>query len=145
MNNIITTKELEKYIQSLYNRLLPVFQADGVYKALDVYFDVGTPKGIDGSFCYSDNQGYHFGVSDRGRQRANITTNSLKELAFVVLEEEIFWVAHDYEKQHRIEGQDSRRLLFQKIIQYWNVIGEEYADLARKDIKKILDKAPFID
>ena len=145
MNNIFTTKELEKHIHTLYDRIKPLAQADGVYRSLDDYFDTGTPRGFDGSFCYSDEKGYHYGVNERGKLITNFTTQSLVEIVFAVLEEEILWMAHDYERQHRIPGEDSRRQLFQKMMQYWNRIGGEYAARAGQDIKGTLIKAPFID
>ena len=145
MDGILTTKELEKHIHTLYDRIEPLAQADGVYRPLEDYFDIGTPKGIDGSFCYSDELGYHYGVNERGKQIMNIRTHSLVEIVFVVLEEQILWMAHDYERKHRIAGEDSRRQLFQKMIQYWNAIGGEYAVRAKQDIKETLVKAPFFD
>ena len=140
-----TTKELETHIRTIYAKLEPLARKDGVYKPLDDFFDVGTPKGQDGSFCYSDEKGYHFGVNERGLQRVNFVTQSLLEITYQVLSSDIFWMAVEYESAHRIEGQDIRRLLFKKEMQYWNVLGVDLAARAEQKIKESLAKAPFVD
>ncbi len=145
MKNILTTKELEKHVHTLYGRIKRLAQSDGVYRELNDYFDVGTPRGIDGSFCYSDEKGYHYGVNERGQLITNFTTQSLVEIVYAVISSEILWMAHDYERQHRIMGEDSRRQLFQKMMKYWNTIGGDYAERAKQDINETLIKAPFID
>jgi len=143
--NRYSTKELETYIHSLYARLEPVAKKDGVYRLLDDYFDTGTPGGRDGSFCYADDDGYHFGVNERGVLRVNVVTKSLSEIVFQVLWSDILWMAVEYEHAHRIKGQDFRRLMFKKMMQYWNVLGPEYSAQAEKKIADTLAQSPFQD
>lgn len=143
--NSYSTKELETYIRSLYAKLEPLAKKDNVYRELDDYFDTGTPGGRDGSFCYSNDDGYHFGVNERGALRVNIVTKNLSEIVFQVLWSDILWMAVEYEHAHRIKGQDFRRLMFQKIMQYWNALGPEYAELAEKKITDTLIQSPFQD
>lgn len=144
-NKRYTTKELELYIRTIYAKLEPIARKDGVYKPLDNYFDNSTPGGRDGSFCYSDDEGYHFGVNERGSLRVNIVTQSLAEITYQVLSSDIFWMAVEYESTHRVEGQDFRRLLFQKELQYWSILGNDFVEPAEQKIKETLIKAPFID
>ena len=144
MNNY-STKELQAHIRSLYAKLEPLAKKDDVYRELDDYFDTGTPGGRDGSFCYSNDDGYHFGVNERGALRVNIVTKNLSEIAFQVLWSDILWMAVEYEHAHRIKGQDFRRLMFQKIMQYWSALGSEYAEQAEKKITDTLIRSPFQD
>lgn len=144
-NHRYTTRELESYIQSVYAKLESLSKQDGVYRPLDDYFDIGTPNGQDGSFCYSDEEGYHYGVNERGLLRVNIVTQNLLEITYNVLSSDIFWMADEYESRHRIEGQDSRRLLFQKELQYWDSLGPEYKEKAQHKIQEWLSKAPYVD
>jgi hypothetical protein len=67
------------------------------------------------------------------------------EITYQVLSSDIFWMAVEYERAHRIEGRDIRRLLFQKEMQYWNVLGGDLATRAEKKIKESLAKAPYTD
>lgn len=143
--NHYSTKELESYIRSLYAQLESLAKKDGVYRQLDDYFDTGTPGGRDGSFCYSDNDGYHFGVNERGALRLNVVTKNLSEIVFQVLWSDILWMAVEYEHAHRIKGQDFRRLMFQKIIQYWNTLGPEFTEQAERKIADTLRQSPFQD
>ncbi len=140
-----STEKLETYVRSIYARLEPLAKKDGVYKQIDDYFDTGTPDGRDGSFCYSDNEGYHFGVNERGALRLNVVTKNLSEVVFQLLWSDILWMAVEYEHAHRIKGQDFRRLMFQKMMQYWNLLGPELAEQAEKKITDTLKQSPFQD
>lgn len=139
------TRELETHIRSIYARLEPLARKDGVYRPLDNYFDIGTPSSRDGSFCYSDDEGYHFSVHERGLLRTNLTTKNLTEITFLVLWSDILWMAVEYEYTHRISGQDFRRLMFQRMMCYWNALGPEYAEQAKRKIDDTLTKSPFND
>lgn len=86
-----TTKKLERYIRAIYAKIEPLARQDGVYKPLDDYFDTGTPGGRDGSFCYSDKEGYHFGVNERGELRVNVVTQGLAEIKYQVLSSDVFF------------------------------------------------------
>lgn len=147
MNRIqhYATGELENHIRSIYARLEPLAKKDGVYRPLDDCFDTGTPNGQDGSFCYSDDEGYHFAVNERGSLRTNLTTKSLTEITFQVLWSDVLWMAVEYEHAHRISGQDFRRQMFQKMMYYWGVLGPEYAEQAKRKIDDTLAKSPFND
>ena len=138
-----STEKLGTYVRSLYARLEPLAKKDGVYRQIDEYFDTGTPGGRDGSFCYSDRDGYHYGGIERGELRTNVVTKNLSETVFWILSSDIFLMAVDYERAHRIKGQDFRRQMFQKRKQYWNLLGPEYAEQAEKEITDILLRSQF--
>ena len=141
----LTTEELREHVHSVYARIEPVAKRDGVYRPLDVWFGRGTPNGRDGQYCYANEEGYHYGVIERGQQIRSISTQNLIEITFLALSSDVFWMAGIYECKNRIEGQDFRRLLFQKEMQYWNALGPEYAVLAEQKIRETLAKAPFMD
>ena len=144
-NRRYTTKELEAHIRAVYKKLSPLAREEGVYKELDDNFDSGTPNGQDGSFCFSDEHGYHYCVVERGQLRVNVTTQSLSEITYQVLSSDIFWMAVEFESIHRIKGRDFRRLLFQKEMQYWSILGESLAERAAQKIAETLQKAPYQD
>ena len=145
MNNYLSTQDLEQYIRKVYSKIEPYAKMDGVYKPLDDFFDVGTPGGQDGSFCYSDEDGYHFGINERGVLRTNIITQNLDDVTYQLLRSDIFWMSFEYERKNRVEGQDNRRMMFDKMLQYWSVIGEYYVEREKKKISEALKNNPFVD
>jgi len=146
MNKFLSTQQLEQYIRSAYAKIEPYAKKDGVYKPLNDYFAKETPNRRPGSFCYANEEGYHFGVIDiRGNLRTNIVTQSISDITYQVLRDDIFWMSVDYEKKNRVDGQDNRRIMFDKNIQYWRAINEEFAERERKKINETLRENPFVD
>src|SRR4051812_25189682 len=60
----------------------------------------------------ADSCGYHYVVVERGQELRRDTTHDLDELLYHVFESVTFSLACDYERAHRIAGQDFRRQLF---------------------------------
>ncbi len=54
-----------------------------------------------------------------------------------------FDAAAIYEAKNRILGQDFRRIMFSKELQYLNAIGKEYAEMAELEYDNILKVNPF--
>ncbi len=145
MNNYLSTQDLERYIRAVYAKIEPYAKKDGVYKPLDDFFDNGTPGGQDGSFCFSDDEGYHFGVNERGVLRTKIVTQNLNDITYQLLRSDIFWMAFEYERKNRVKGQDNRIMMFDKMLQYWSVIGEYYVEREKKKINEVLINNPFVN
>ena len=138
--------EFEQHIRNSYKKVEPYARHDGVYKSFEAFFDVGTPGGQPGSFCYSDEEGYHLGVVDvRGNISTNIATQSLFEITYQVLHNYIFWMSFEYERNNRIEEQDNRRVMFDKMLEYWGVIGNKFSEREQQKINEALEGNPFVD
>ncbi len=91
MNTFLSTQELETHFRNTYAKVEPYARRDEVYAPLDNYFAKGTPGVQPGSFCYADDNGYHFGAIDiRGNVILNIVTQSLSEITYQVLRNNIF-------------------------------------------------------
>jgi len=145
MSNFLSTKELEKHIKDTYTRVESYAREDNVYKPLDVYFDIGTPHGEPGDSCYSDDEGYHIGGIEIRGDLTTTVTDSLFEATYQVLRDNIFWMSAQYELKNRVKGQDSRRIMFDRRLQYWNAIGEEFAEREEARINEVLERNPFVD
>ena len=145
LNNYYPTKNLKDYILELYQRLENMTKKDGVYKPLDIRFETADSGFSNGEYCFTDDKGYRFISLERGMIIDSKITDNLFEIAYWTIESAIFWMALEYEKRHRIKHQDNRRMLFAKEIQYFEAIGDEYAQRARLEIESILKKAPFQD
>jgi hypothetical protein len=65
-------------------------------------------------------------VSERGHEFERRSTNDIDELLYWIFESATFSMAADYELHHRIEGQDSRRLLFTKHLELMGAIQPEW-------------------
>lgn len=72
-------------------------------------------------------------------------TQSLSEITYQVLRDEIFWMSFDYERKTRIDGQDTRRIAFDKNIEYLNYISKEFAEYERQKLNIALKENPFVD
>lgn len=144
-NERFSTSELEEHIKNIYAKIEPIARKDGVFKPLDDCFGNGTPNNRDGSFCYSDKEGYHYCVMERGLLTTNIVTSNLNEITYLVISSDVFWMAVNFERKNRVAGKDFRRLLFQKELEYWSILGNGFLEKAENKIKESIEKAPFVD
>ena len=141
--NFYSTKQLEAHICGLYDKVVAITKSDGVYESIQTIFS--SKFFIDGRYCFSANDGYHFCYVERGVVSEEKVTKSLLEIVYCVLESQILEMAVNYECKHRIEKQDSRRMIFSKALQYLNAIGKEYAEMAELEYDNILKVNPFRD
>ena len=139
------TDELRQLIEGLYLKLKSAARNDGVFMQLKVFWGHDAHHGREGIFCYSDEDGYHCGANDRGILVEDATTQDLVEIVYLALSTNISSMASKYELHHRIKGKDSRRLMFQKDLEYWGLLGEEYQRFAEQKIQEILKDYPFND
>lgn len=54
-------------------------------------------------------------------------------------------MSFDYERKTRIDGQDTRRIAFDKKIEYLNYISKEFAEYERQKLNIALRENPFVD
>lgn len=144
-NKLYTTKELEKYITNRYDRTELLTRRDAVYTPLKAAFSKCTPNSPEGDYCFADTDGYHFCTVERGIIRDDTVTKSLFDISFAVIESQVFWIAVEYERKHRINNQDSRRIIFSKELQYLDEIGDDYRQRAELEINETLRENPFQD
>jgi hypothetical protein len=92
-----------------------------------------------------DSRGYHLVVEDRGREQSRLTTQDVDELLFHIFKSTAFTLAGDYESRHRIEGQDSRRLLFQRQVELLSRLSSRWAEREAEEQRRVLAEYPFDD
>jgi hypothetical protein len=141
-NKFLSTNELEGHITGLWSKIAVAAADDGVYWPFLITFTAD--KGEEGR-CYSDDDGYHYRYFERGILRQDEATSDLSEITFIALESSVHPLASRYECKHRIKGQDFRRLLFEKELQYFSIIGEEYKRKIEAKINKVLESVPYKD
>jgi hypothetical protein len=140
-----STCELGKYISKEYEKIAVMAKKEGVYEPLSTHFTECTSHSLEGDYCFSDDEGYHFCSIERGAINSNRITKSLFDIAYWVIESQIFWLAVEYERKHRIKNQDSRRMIFSKELQYLGEMGEDYRDRAEAEINETLSQNPYQD
>lgn len=116
-----------------------------MFTPLKTSFSKCTQNSPEGDYCFADTDGYHFCTAERGSIRDDTVTKSLFNISYVVIESQVFWFAVEYERKHRINNQDSRRIIFSKELQYLNEIGDDYRQRADLEINETLKKNPFQD
>ena len=107
-----TTDELKTHINEVYAKLKPTAEKDAVYTQSNVDFANEMPYGLEGTYCYADKDGYHYRYVERGSVQRHDITQSLFEATYWVIESQIFSMAVEYERKHRISNLDSRRIMF---------------------------------
>ena len=145
MKNLIDTNALVKYVLSLYNIAIPLMKADGICMPLNAIFRENVPTDNEGEFCFTDFDRYHFRALERGVILRDNTTQSLSEITYWAIKNDVSEASAIYESKNRIPNQDFRRVMFAKRLHYFEAIGTEYAQIACAEIGIILKKAPFQD
>jgi hypothetical protein len=92
-----------------------------------------------------EKNGYHYVILEKGQEIKHQVTKNLDELLYWTFKDITFEMACDYEVKNRIEGQDFRRLLFDKQLELINLINEEFSLLLKSDIEGKLKKYNFKD
>jgi hypothetical protein len=88
---------------------------------------------------------YQYVVTERGTEFERKRTDDADELLYWLMADVVFSVASEYELTHRIEGQDFRRLLFQKEIELMGQLSANWSERKRREIEHILSDHPFDD
>jgi Immunity protein 63 len=105
--------------------------------------------GVSRDFGYPhievDSAGYHYVVVERGQELKRITTPQLDELLYTVFESIAFSLAGRYEVNHRIKGEDCRRLMFGYQVELLAMLDPTWAARCAAKHRQILEKNPFQD
>lgn len=88
---------------------------------------------------------YHHVVVERGIELERRSTTDYQELLCWVFADVTHQMAFEFELHHRVEGQDARRLAFRRQLELMALLGPVFEDRARRNIERILRKAPYRD
>lgn len=141
-----STSELEEYIQNRYFLIKDIAEKDNLYLPLDVLFtNTSLLSKVEGTHCYADEEGYHYVYSERGTVWKHEITYDLFAITYWVIQPNIFTMSCEYELNNRIDTQDSRRIIFQKELQFFEAMGQEYLNRILSEINCTLIKYPYHD
>lgn len=88
---------------------------------------------------------YHYVAVERGAEVFRESTSDLDELLYWIFEGVTFSMACAYELEHRIPGQDFRRLMFSKQVELLTSIDPAMGRRVEDEIAQTLRGAPFND
>jgi hypothetical protein len=124
------------YPRNVYGQIL------SFAKSIPVTFDV--PKGDATPFIEMRNGQFHFVISERGCEFERVSGNP-DEILALLFEGITFDLAGQFELRHRINGQDSRKLLFSKQVDLLTLLNAEWAQSVSEKQRKTLQEFPFSD
>jgi len=99
----------------------------------------------DGASIYVENSKYYYIIMERGQLNKLFESKDLEEVLYPLFESITFSLASDYELNHRIKNEDSRRLLWKKQLELLEKINRNFFVKCQIEIEEILKIAPFND
>ena len=91
------------------------------------------------------NNSYKYIFMERGFKFDEWETDNLDELLFWIMRDKVFSISSKYEFINRIDGEDSRRVLFSKQLQLMSILNLEWWKKMNEEIQEILRKSPYSD
>jgi hypothetical protein len=92
-----------------------------------------------------DAEGYQLVAFERGKELERYITSDIDELLYKIFDGVTFWLACKYELAHRIQEQDSRRILFQHQFELMSAFSLNWGAQLQHEHDEILKKHPFDD
>lgn len=140
---MLSTEEIKEHVYSQFSKTKNIETTDdhNIYTK----FCLGKANSPEGTYVYTLDKQYHYMCTERGTILSDRMTSDLNELTYWILDYEIFLVSSKYKLQNRIEGEDSRRQLFNKILELHRTISADFYQRKKKEIEEILVEYPYND
>lgn len=145
MPAILPTAEFQRYILTKYESLRKSASDDEIFEELDVYFGEGTPGNAEGSYAFSDELGYHYAFTEKGRVSSHRISEDLFDVSYWIFTDQIFKMALNYATEHQQPNQDFRSVLFAKELELFGALGDNYLKRAQIAMDETLKDNPFND
>lgn len=84
-------------------------------------------------------------VTERGATIASTRFDDEEELLYHLVRGAIWMMAYEYEKSHRVEGQDLRRVLFARDLELMRRVSPAWGERRRAEIEDMLRRNPYRD
>lgn len=134
---MLETHELEQKIKS------GISKVPEKKSASNLIFKKNLKNGEDGIYIFSDLQGYHYVLMERGMEVTHKVTDDVFKICFWCFFELTCNAAFNYELENRDENLNYRKVAFNKQLEYLNTIGESYRKCGEMEIDEILKKYPY--
>ncbi|PKN26495.1 MAG: hypothetical protein CVU65_05450 [Deltaproteobacteria bacterium HGW-Deltaproteobacteria-22] len=140
MKEITATATTLDGLRKAIKRVAAIISAPG-----DLLPTYGSSRDFGYPHIEIDHSGYHYVVVERGNELERRTTRDPHELLFWVFDSATSSMAGDFELEHRVEGQDSRRISFEKKLELLGQLDSAWQARAAEEQKAILERYPFDD
>lgn len=135
----MVSEELEA-LQVKYNDICQlVSPVAGQYTFLTEGQDNGSPH-----VEFIDNK-FHYVVTERGLELDRRSTTDADEIVYWMVYDLTFWMGVAYEFENRVDGLDSRRMIFEQQTRLMKNAGPQFAGRLAKRIENTLKENPFVD
>ena len=135
MNNL-TTEQLREHILQELNKI-------NISQINNYYFEKNNAGGREGTYVYSDSQGYHYVYSEKGNESKHKITDNVFDVSFWVIDSVISSLAIDYMRKNIQPGENQRKVIFAKELELLKEIGENYYKAGEIEIDEILKENPL--
>ena len=129
-------KALDERIQELAS---VIGAPDSILPAIEVPNDFAYP------YVLMEGPVLHYVVRERGEVLQQRQTSDLDELLYWIFQDVTFNMAAEFEKRHRVPGQDFRRVLWNYQTQLLEKLQPEWRKKRQEQIDQILQDSPFSD
>lgn len=133
----LNTMELEEHI---LDELKPIKE---LLNLQDIHFAQNDSGSEEGTYIFSDHQGYHFVYSERGCETQHNVTDNLFEITFWAADSLIGSIAMELLQKNIHEVKDQRKYLFEQIRILFEKIGSNYLKAEEIRIDEILKNHPL--
>lgn len=142
MNEHMRNSKLEEYINEFLNKAKKQLGGDDI--RVSTKFIKGSANSEQGDYAFYQNGEYHYLEAEKGIVMLKKATADIKEIAYWILDINIFRYAVDYASRNSSENKDDfRRVVFKKELEIHSVMDNDFYEKKKKSIVDILERAPF--
>lgn len=98
-----------------------------------------------GVYVKVENGKYWLIAEERGVEVSRECFDDLYEVVYLIIKGVLSAEAIAYELEHRVKGQDFRRVLFAHWVERTGSVSKDYGDRIKFDVANILKESPFVD
>lgn len=112
---------------------------------MSLLFVRDTPSDDGSPHVETSNGSYAYVLCERGIERSRRNVKKLDDLLFMIMQGVTSDMALSYELSHRENGEDFRRVYFEKWISLMAAVNPDWGDMQREAVASILRQSPYID
>jgi len=135
---MLTTKELENVIMKYIKDFEEITN-----RKYTINFKENMANGADGTYVFSNYQGYHYVDSERGIEITHKITDDVFEISFWTLNPYIIMISFEYERANRKKGTNSREVALNKQLELWGMLGDNFRKRGEIEVSEVLKANPL--
>lgn len=133
----LNTMELEVHILEV---LKPI---KGLLNMRETHFASNNSGSEEGTYIFSDQQGYHFVYSEKGCETKHNVTDNLFEITFWTVNSLVSSVALELLRKNIFEVENQRKYIFEQKLKLFEKIGSNYKKAAEIQIDESIKQNPL--